>query len=244
MRARGGSILRESCCSRRSMFGLTSGLINGQAHGWGSDSALVGFGIGLSALIAFVIAESVQQRPMLDLKLFRIPRIHRRGVGDVRLRLMRAGDGLATAAIPAEGLGRTPLEAGFAMLPFALAMLALPYVGRRLEQLSHIEPGAGCWAWNCRHRQCLISLGRASQRALADRYARNGGPRQRRRTAQWGNTEGNHGSDARTIARAWLPASAPPRVSPESAGIRCPQRRAGDPCEKPYWAVVLRGRDL
>ena len=57
-----------------SMFGLTSGLINGQAHGWGSDSALVGFGIGLSALIGFVIAESVQQRPMLDLKLFRIPR--------------------------------------------------------------------------------------------------------------------------------------------------------------------------
>ncbi len=29
------------------------------------------------------------------------------------------------------GLGRTPFEAGFAMLPFALAMLALPYVGRR-----------------------------------------------------------------------------------------------------------------
>ena len=30
------------------------------------------------------------------------------------------------------GLGRTPLEAGFAMLPFALAMLSLPFVGRRL----------------------------------------------------------------------------------------------------------------
>jgi EmrB/QacA subfamily drug resistance transporter len=115
-----------------SMFGFTSALINGQAYGWGSNSALAGLGIGLSALIAFVITESVQQRPMLDLKRFRIPRF----IGAVLAMFAYASCAQVMASLLPlylqNGLGRTPLEAGFAMLPFALAMLALPYVGRRL----------------------------------------------------------------------------------------------------------------
>src|SRR5260221_848530 len=115
-----------------SMFGLTAGLINGQAHGWGSPSALASFGVGLLGLIAFVSAESIQQRPVLDLTLFRSARF----IGAVVAMFGYASCAQVMASLLPlflqNGLGRTPLEAGFAMLPFALAMLALPYVGRRL----------------------------------------------------------------------------------------------------------------
>src|SRR5690606_1529875 len=56
------------------MFALTWGLINGQAHGWMSPIAVVGFVGGVAGLMVFLIAENAQQRPMLDLSLFRNPR--------------------------------------------------------------------------------------------------------------------------------------------------------------------------
>jgi EmrB/QacA subfamily drug resistance transporter len=115
-----------------SMFGLTAGLINGQAHGWGSTSALASFGAGLLGALAFVIVESRQHRPMLDLTLFR----NQRFIGAVLAMFAYAFCTQVMASLLPlflqNGLGRTPLQAGFAMLPFALAMLALPYVGRRL----------------------------------------------------------------------------------------------------------------
>jgi Na+/melibiose symporter-like transporter len=116
-----------------SMFGLTWGLINGQAVGWNSMSAIYGFCAGALASVVFIVAENVQERPMLDLKLFRFPRF----VGAVLAMFAYAGCAQVMASLLPlflqNGLGRTPLAAGFAMLPFALAMLALPYVGRRLS---------------------------------------------------------------------------------------------------------------
>jgi EmrB/QacA subfamily drug resistance transporter len=115
-----------------SMFGLTWGLINGQAHGWTSVSAIAGFCGGACALVAFVVAERVQPRPMLDLSLFLIPRF----VGAVLAMFAYAACAQVMASLLPlflqNGLGHSALEAGFSMLPFALAMLAFPYVGRLL----------------------------------------------------------------------------------------------------------------
>ncbi|MGI6245777.1 MAG: MFS transporter [Pseudochelatococcus sp.] len=114
------------------MFGLTWGLINGQAHGWTSATALAGFAAGIGAFAAFVVAERLQVRPMLDLGLFRNPRL----VGGVWAMFAYAACAQVMASLLPlflqNGLGRAPLEAGFAMLPFALAMLAFPHVGRLL----------------------------------------------------------------------------------------------------------------
>lgn len=114
------------------MFGLTWGLINGQAHGWGSTSALVGFAGGALALAIFIVAERSQQRPMLDLQLFSNPRF----VGAVWAMFAYAAAAQVMASLLPlflqNGLGRSALEAGFAMLPFALAMLVFPQVGRLL----------------------------------------------------------------------------------------------------------------
>jgi EmrB/QacA subfamily drug resistance transporter len=118
-----------------SMFGLTSGLINGQARGWGSITALASFGVGLCGLIAFIVAENIQRQPMLDLTLFRLPRF----IGAMLAMFAYAGCAQVMASmLPLflqNGLGCTSLGAGFAMLPFALAMLALPHGGRRLNRV-------------------------------------------------------------------------------------------------------------
>ena len=112
------------------MFGMTSGLINGQAYGWGSAPAVASFGVGGGGLLAFVIAERAQARPMLDLKLFRTPRL----IGAVLAMFAYAGCAQVMASLLPlflqNGLGQTPLHAGFDMLPFAGAMLVFPYVGR------------------------------------------------------------------------------------------------------------------
>ncbi|WP_213979011.1 MFS transporter [Sphingomonas sp. dw_22] len=114
------------------MFGLTWGLINGQAHGWTSPSAVTGFIGGIAALIAFVIAERRQERPMLDLALFGNPRL----VGAVWAMFAYAACAQVMASLLPlflqNGLGRSALQAGFAMLPFAAAMLAFPQIGRLL----------------------------------------------------------------------------------------------------------------
>nr|WP_314073402.1 MFS transporter [uncultured Roseococcus sp.] len=122
------------------MFGTTWGLINGQAHGWMSLAAWVGFAGGAVGLVIFIVAENTQQRPMLDLGLFRSPRF----VGGIWAMFSYAACAQVMASmLPLflqNGFGKTALEAGFAMLPFALAMLAFPVVGRLLgKRLSSRE---------------------------------------------------------------------------------------------------------
>jgi Na+/melibiose symporter-like transporter len=117
------------------MFGFTMGLISGQDRGWSSVPALAGFGIGICGIAAFVVVESAQPHPMLDLSLFRLPRF----VGAVLAMFAYASCAQVMASLLPQflqnGLGRSPLEAGFAMLPFALAMLVFPYVGRWLGRV-------------------------------------------------------------------------------------------------------------
>lgn len=115
-----------------SMFGLVWGLINAQAQGWDSALTLGGFALGIGALTGFIVAERVQRHAMLNLRLFREPRF----VGAVWAMFAYA----ATAQVMASllpvflqnGAGFSVATAGFAMLPFALAMLVFPYFGARL----------------------------------------------------------------------------------------------------------------
>ncbi len=115
------------------MFGLTLGLINGQAYGWVSPNALLGFGVGLCGLACFLIVESMQRRPMLDLGLLR----NRRFVGAVLAMFAYAACAQVMASLLPlflqNGMGRTAMQAGAAMMPFAVAMLLFPYIGRRLS---------------------------------------------------------------------------------------------------------------
>lgn len=114
------------------MFGFTSALINGQAQGWASFAAVSGLVFGTASLALFIAIERVQRRPMLDLGLYR----ERRFLGSVWAMFAYAVCAQVMASLLPlffqNGMGRTALEAGFSMLPFALAMLVFPHVGRYL----------------------------------------------------------------------------------------------------------------
>lgn len=116
------------------MFGFTFGLINGQAHGWTAPGTLAGFIGGVLALTGFITAERLQERPMLDLTLFRLPRF----IGAVLAMFAYAACAQVMASLLPlllqNGLGRSAVQAGFSMLPFALAMLVFPHMGRKLAK--------------------------------------------------------------------------------------------------------------
>jgi hypothetical protein len=107
-------------------------LIDGQPQGWLSTSALAGFAGGFAAFIGFLAAETNQARPMLELALFRLPPF----IGAVLAMFAYAASAQVMAQLLPlyfqNGLGLPPLDAGLAMLPFAIAMLILPQIGRWL----------------------------------------------------------------------------------------------------------------
>ncbi len=114
------------------MLGITSALIHGQEHGWATSGTLARFAGGLAALILFVFVETRHREPMLDLSLFK----QRRFVGAIVAMFAYAGCAQVMASLLPlllqNGFALTALQAGGAMLAFALAMLIFPQVGRTL----------------------------------------------------------------------------------------------------------------
>ncbi len=156
-------------CFSVMMFGLTSWLINGQAEGWGRAMSLISLAMGLTALTAFVVAERIQQSPMLDLSLFRLPRF----IGAVIAMFAYASCAQIMASLLPlylqNGLGRTPFEAGISMLPFAGAMLAFPSVGRWMGRyldsgqilatgLAVVGMGNGIIGWGAQSGSWLVVM--------------------------------------------------------------------------------------
>jgi EmrB/QacA subfamily drug resistance transporter len=156
-------------CFSGMMFGLTSWLINGQAEGWGRAITLISLATGLATLIAFVAVERFQQSPMLDLSLFRLPRF----IGAVIAMFAYASCAQVMASLLPlylqNGLGRPPLEAGVAMLPFAGAMLVFPSVGRWMGHylnsgqilatgLAVVGAGNGIIGWGAQSGSWLVVM--------------------------------------------------------------------------------------
>lgn len=114
------------------MFVLTSALINAPVEGWTSVNVITRALAGIGLLGLFVRFQQRASAPMLDLELFR----NRRFIGAVIAMLAYAGAAQVMASLLPLYLqnarGATALQAGAGMLPFALGMLALPYVGRKL----------------------------------------------------------------------------------------------------------------
>jgi EmrB/QacA subfamily drug resistance transporter len=108
------------------LFALISALIDGNSVGWGAQSIVIRAVATAAFLTAFIAVERMQERPMLDLGLFR-----RRGFVGAAFGTFGYG---ASAQVMifflpiflqgAFGLG--PLIAGFAMLPFAVPLFVAP----------------------------------------------------------------------------------------------------------------------
>lgn len=121
-------------CFSGTIFFLTWALISGPQHGWHSAAFLWRLATGLGLGTLFIAVEKCQASPMLELSLFRSAGF----VAAVAAMFAYAAAAQVMASLlplflqNARGVAAT--YAGLAMLPFAVAMLVLPQVGRVLAR--------------------------------------------------------------------------------------------------------------
>jgi EmrB/QacA subfamily drug resistance transporter len=114
------------------LFLIVLGLLRGNAAGWSSAQVLASLLGGLALLGVFVVVELRQERPMLDISLFRRPAF----VG-VQLATFCIGGGMF-ALFPfisiylQDVLGNSALGAGLRFLPITVFVFIVPIATRRL----------------------------------------------------------------------------------------------------------------
>jgi EmrB/QacA subfamily drug resistance transporter len=102
---------------------LVFAIVEGPERGWGDGLVVGGFALSVATLAAFVYWELRTQRPMLDLRVFRV-----RGVsgGSLAITTESVGAfGVLFLLLPflQEIKGYSPFEAGLAMLPLAIGAI-------------------------------------------------------------------------------------------------------------------------
>jgi EmrB/QacA subfamily drug resistance transporter len=123
-----------------SLLSLIWGLIEANRIGWDNPltfARLLGGGL---LLALFFLAERVQQRPMVDLQLFKHPRF----IGALLGMFAYAGCAqVMMTLLPfylQNGLGFSAIDSGLGMLPFAITMLLCPRLGPGLSR--HLSAAA------------------------------------------------------------------------------------------------------
>lgn len=118
------------------MFCVTWALIAAPAAGWTSPAILQRLAAGAVLFALFAVVERSRAHPMLDLSLFRSWPF----AGATLAMFSYAACAQVMASLLPQFLqnarGESVLGAGIAMLPFAIAMLLLPQIGKRLA--SHL----------------------------------------------------------------------------------------------------------
>lgn len=120
------------------LAGLTYGLIEGPVLGWDAPLVVASLGGGLLALAAFILVEQRAENPLLPLEVFRSAQFS--AANAVTLVVYGALSG-ALFLLPIalqQVAGYSPIQAGTALLPFTVLMLALS--ARMGELASRIGP--------------------------------------------------------------------------------------------------------
>jgi len=118
------------------LFALTYALIEGNAYGWGSARIVGAFGLAAVSLVAFVVLELRQRRPMLDLKLFSNPTFSGANVAMLLVALAMFGVFFYLSLYVQQILGYSPVEAGASFLPATILIAVLsPKVGSLVDRL-------------------------------------------------------------------------------------------------------------
>ena len=113
------------------LFALTYGLIEANANGWTSPRIVGAFIVAAVALALFVLLESRQRAPMLDLQLFRNSTFAGANVVMLMVALAMFGVFFFLSLYLQNILGYSPARAGAAFLPMTvLIVLVAPLAGR------------------------------------------------------------------------------------------------------------------
>jgi EmrB/QacA subfamily drug resistance transporter len=114
------------------LFALNYGLLRGNADGWTSPQILGALIGAVVLLVAFVIVEMWQERPMFDLSLFRKPAFVGVSVGTFAIGAGMFAMFLYITIYMQSILGLSPLHAGLRFLPLTLFAFFVPAVTRGL----------------------------------------------------------------------------------------------------------------
>jgi EmrB/QacA subfamily drug resistance transporter len=118
------------------LFALTYALIEANNHGWGSTRILGAFALAAVSLVAFVVLELRQRRPMLDLTLFRDSTFSGANVSMLLVALAMFGVFFYVSLYVQQILGYSPVEAGASFLPATILIAVLaPLVGRVVDRV-------------------------------------------------------------------------------------------------------------
>ncbi|MEV5826467.1 MFS transporter [Spirillospora sp. NPDC052242] len=112
---------------------LVWAVISGPEHGWTSADVLGALGLAAAALALFVLRQHRAAEPMLDLRLLRRPEFTGAAVTIALFGFALAGTLFALTQLLQFVLGFTPLAAGLALLPVAVAAGVGNGVGASLE---------------------------------------------------------------------------------------------------------------
>ena len=126
-----------------SLFLLVFALIAGQRKGLGLDARSSRFLIGSAVLIVlFVIVERRQERPMLDLTLFRRPAFAGASIVAFALSASMFAMFLYLTLYIQDVLGYSPLQAGLRFLPITLLSFFVAPISGRLTRARADPPAA------------------------------------------------------------------------------------------------------
>jgi EmrB/QacA subfamily drug resistance transporter len=127
-----------------SLFLLVFALIEGNEKGWGS-TRIVSFLVASAALIVlFVIVEQRQQRPMLDLTLFRRPAFAGASIVAFAVSASMFSMFLYLTLYIQDVLGYGPLQAGLRFLPVTLLSFFVAPISGRLSVRVPVRLLLGC----------------------------------------------------------------------------------------------------
>jgi EmrB/QacA subfamily drug resistance transporter len=114
-----------------SLFLLVYALVQGNEKGWGSTEIVACLVAAVVLLVAFVVAEHLQSRPMLDLKLFRRPAFTGASIVAFTLSSSFFAMFLYLTLYIQDVLGYSPFQAGLRFLPTTLlSFIVAPIAGR------------------------------------------------------------------------------------------------------------------
>ena len=122
--------------SAAGLFALSYALIEGNAKGWASAEILGLFAAAAVLLVAFVLLESRQRLPMLDLSLFKIGSFVGANIVAMLVSLGMFGVFFFVSLYIQNILGYSPTKAGAAFLPMTiLIILFAPIAGKQSDRI-------------------------------------------------------------------------------------------------------------
>jgi EmrB/QacA subfamily drug resistance transporter len=118
------------------LFALTYGLIEANAYGWTSGRIVGAFVVATVMLIAFVLLETHQRLPMLDLSLFRNGTFAGANLAVLLVALAMFGVFFFVSLYMQGILGYSAVQAGAAFLPMTvLIILVAPIAGKTSDRI-------------------------------------------------------------------------------------------------------------